>query len=71
MMMKLKRIDGGMYCLLLTFDPSTDVVNIVDLQASGVGNLVDQSEKTRFEKIKTRKNLRRKPSRRRFRAAGM
>ena len=34
MMMKLKRIDGGMYCLLLTFDQSTDVVNIVDLLES-------------------------------------
>lgn len=43
MMIKLKRIDGGMYCLLLTFDPSTEVVNIVDLQASGIVNLVHQT----------------------------
>jgi excisionase family DNA binding protein len=57
MMMKLKRIDGGMYCLLLTFDPRTDVVNIVDLQASGVGNLVDQSAKDEIRGSKDEKKL--------------
>lgn len=57
MMMKLKRIDGGMYCLLLTFDPSTEVVNIVDLQASGIGSLVHQSAKVDTGTVKDETKL--------------
>lgn len=47
-MMKLKKIDGGMYCFLLTFDPTTEMVNIVDLQANtnSIGSLPAQSAKT-------------------------
>lgn len=57
MMLKLKRIDGGMYCLLLTFDPSTEVVNIVDLQASGIGSLVHQSAKIDTGSVKDETKL--------------
>lgn len=38
-MIKLTKIDGGMYCFLLTFDPNTEVVNIVELQPHGIEDL--------------------------------
>lgn len=48
-MMKLKRIDGGMYCFLVTFDPNTEVVNIVDLQANSTGSLPPQPVKIEIQ----------------------
>lgn len=47
-MIKLTKIDGGMYCFLLTFDPNTEMVNIVDLQPHGIKDLA-QTETVRNE----------------------
>jgi len=54
-MIKLKKIDGGMYCFLLTFDPNTEVVNIVDLQPNGIEGLA-QLEKFKNEGKGAREN---------------
>lgn len=43
-MIKLTKIDGGMYCFLLTFDPNTAVVNIVELQPHGIEDLKEPEE---------------------------
>lgn len=32
-MKKLKKTEGGMYCFLVTFDPTSEVLNVVDLNA--------------------------------------
>lgn len=32
-MLKLKKMDGGIYCLLVTFDPQNQTLNIIDVQA--------------------------------------
>lgn len=38
-MTKLTRIENGLYCFLVTFDPTREIVNVVDLNSLGTSNV--------------------------------
>lgn len=56
-MMKLKKIHGDIYCFLMTFDPSTETVNILDLQGSGSESQLPQSARLRTATAEKHKEL--------------